>query len=273
LLLISAHAASGTSSTTTFSIVVTLGSKKGLALVESGSTDTFMDYTFANKSSCHIEVTASKKVKVAGGGYLDSTAVALSASYMIHGEKFNNDFKLLQLKGYDVILGCDWIKQHSPIALDLREDTRSLIIQKNGISQVVLHDFTSPNRNANINANKLSKLCRGQVLGYIVQVNSMQHSDKSLAVDNTPPPIAAVLSEFADVFSEKTTLPPLRESDHHIPLKEGAKPPNVRPYRVPHKQKDEVKRLIKTMLEQSTIRPSNSPYSSPTILVRKKDGS
>jgi hypothetical protein len=71
-------------------------------------------------------------------------------------------------------------------------------------------------------------------------------------------------------FFEKTTLPPHRESDHHIPLKEGAKPPNVRPYRVPHKKKDEVEKLIKTMLEQSTIRPSNIPYASPTILVRKR---
>jgi hypothetical protein len=71
-------------------------------------------------------------------------------------------------------------------------------------------------------------------------------------------------------FFEKTTLPPHRESDHHIPLKEGAKPPNVRPYKVPHKKKDEVEKLIKTMLEQSTIRPSNIPYASPTILVRKR---
>jgi hypothetical protein len=29
---------------------------------------------------------------------------------MIQDEVFHSDFKLLQLKGYDVILGCDWIK-------------------------------------------------------------------------------------------------------------------------------------------------------------------
>jgi hypothetical protein len=31
--------------------------------------------------------------------------------------------------------------------------------------------------------------------------------------------------------------------------------------------------MIKTMLHDSTIRPSNNPYASPAILVRKKDGS
>jgi hypothetical protein len=47
----------------------------------------------------------------------------------------------------------------------------------------------------------------------------------------------------------------------------------VRPYRVPHKQKDEVEKLIQSMLQYDLIRPSRSPYSSPTILVRKKNGS
>jgi hypothetical protein len=68
-------------------------------------------------------------------------------------------------------------------------------------------------------------------------------------------------------------LPPSRDCDHHIPLLEGSKPPTIMPYRIPHKHKDEVEKLIKSMLQDGIIRSSNSPYSSPTILVRKKDGS
>jgi hypothetical protein len=34
-----------------------------------------------------------------------------------------------------------------------------------------------------------------------------------------------------------------------------------------------VERLIQDMLKDSLIRPSSSPYFSPAILVRKKDGS
>jgi hypothetical protein len=81
------------------------------------------------------------------------------------------------------------------------------------------------------------------------------------------------LHEFEDIFAATTTLPPHRSCDHSIPLKEGSKPPNIRPYRVPHKQKDEVDKLIQTMLQDVVIRPSNSHYSSLAILVRKKDGS
>jgi hypothetical protein len=49
-------------------------------------------------------------------------------------------------------------------------------------------------------------------------------------------------------------------------------PPNIRPYRVPYKQK-EVEKLIQTMLIDAVISPIQSPYSSPAILVRKNDGS
>jgi hypothetical protein len=88
----------------------------------------------------------------------------------------------------------------------------------------------------------------------------------------TIPEIAAVLQQFKDVFLT-SSLPPKRGSDHAIPLHQGSKPPNLRPYRIPHKQKEEVERLIQDMLKDEIIRPSSSSYSSPALLARKKDGS
>jgi hypothetical protein len=43
--------------------------------------------------------------------------------------------------------------------------------------------------------------------------------------------------------------------------------------RVSYKQKEEVEKLIQTMLTDAVIRPSQSPYSSPAIPVKKNDGS
>lgn len=56
-------------------------------------------------------------------------------------------------------------------------------------------------------------------------------------------------------------------------LKEGVDPPNVRPYRFPEIQKGEIEWLVLDMLTSGITRPSSSPYSSPVILVKKKDGS
>lgn len=55
-------------------------------------------------------------------------------------------------------------------------------------------------------------------------------------------------------------------------MKPEANIPNIRPYKYPHYQKIEIEKLIDEILEAGLIRPSISPYSSPIILVKKKDG-
>jgi hypothetical protein len=47
----------------------------------------------------------------------------------------------------------------------------------------------------------------------------------------------------------------------------------VKPYRYPHSQKEEIEKMVQDMLKQGIIKPINSPFSSPIILVKKKDGS
>jgi hypothetical protein len=53
---------------------------------------------------------------------------------------------------------------------------------------------------------------------------------------------------------------------------EGSNPVKVKPYRYPHSQKTQIEQMIHEMLHQGIIQPSTSPFSSPIILVKKKDG-
>ena len=81
-----------------------------------------------------------------------------------------------------------------------------------------------------------------------------------------------IISDFQDVFGAPTGLPPTREQDCHIPLLPGTAPVNIRPCRYPYFQKSEIEKLIEEMLSKGIIRPSNSPFSSPILLVKKKNG-
>jgi len=46
----------------------------------------------------------------------------------------------------------------------------------------------------------------------------------------------------------------------------------VRPYRYPFAKNNEIEKIIKELLEAGVIRPSINPYSSPVVVVLKKDG-
>ena len=74
------------------------------------------------------------------------------------------------------------------------------------------------------------------------------------------------------MFEEPTKLPPKRALDHKIELVPGVTPPHSRPYRVPHYQKAAMEEIIKQLIKKGEIQESLCPFSSPAIMVRKKDG-
>ncbi|KAJ4956903.1 hypothetical protein NE237_013686 [Protea cynaroides] len=80
------------------------------------------------------------------------------------------------------------------------------------------------------------------------------------------------LSSFDSVFEKPSGFPPPRQQDHTIYLEAGSQPVNVHPYRYPYFQKAEIERLVAEMLHEGIIRLSISPFSSPVLLVKKKDG-
>ncbi|KAL4281742.1 hypothetical protein GQ457_03G022050 [Hibiscus cannabinus] len=87
-----------------------------------------------------------------------------------------------------------------------------------------------------------------------------------------PEVLQPLLEEYKEVFEEPKGMPPPRQQDHAILLKPEAQPINLRPYRFPHHQKAEVEKQIKEMLSASIIQSSQSPFASPCLLVKKKDG-
>jgi len=86
------------------------------------------------------------------------------------------------------------------------------------------------------------------------------------------PTLAELLRNYASVFSTPSGLPPHRDHNHSIPLVQRAALVKVRPYRYPHSKKEQIELMIDQMLKEGIIQPSKSPFSSPILLVRKKDG-
>ena len=86
------------------------------------------------------------------------------------------------------------------------------------------------------------------------------------------PALTTLLHTYKDVFVVPVGLPPPRIQNHSIPLMQGSQPVKVKPYRYPHSQKEQIEKMVQDMLNEGIISPSTSPFSSPIILVKKKDG-
>ena len=82
-----------------------------------------------------------------------------------------------------------------------------------------------------------------------------------------------VLSSWSHIFSTgPTDLGRTDIVEHEIKLTDDT--PFKEPYRrIPPAMYEEVRQHLREMLDAGAIRPSNSPFSSNVVLVRKKDGS
>lgn len=91
-------------------------------------------------------------------------------------------------------------------------------------------------------------------------------------MSDLPAELQELIQKFAHLFAAPSGLPPHKACNHMIPLLCGANPISIRPYRYSPELKDELEKQVANMLKQGIIQPSASMFSSPVLLVPKKDG-
>ena len=105
--------------------------------------------------------------------------------------------------------------------------------------------------------------------GYLAFITEDNLSKAVRAVEDIP-----VVCEFPDVFPEEIPgLPPVREIDFTIELMPGTAPISRAPYRMAPAELRELKAQLHDLLDRGFVRPSVSPWGTPVLFVKKKDGS
>ncbi|GFW68698.1 hypothetical protein TNCV_530511 [Trichonephila clavipes] len=82
-----------------------------------------------------------------------------------------------------------------------------------------------------------------------------------------------LFQEFEDVFSRNSSDIGHTTVTQHIIDTADYPPIKQHPRRLPFAKQEEVGTLLREMQENDIIEPSSSPWASPIVLVRKKDGS
>jgi hypothetical protein len=81
-----------------------------------------------------------------------------------------------------------------------------------------------------------------------------------------------ILSQHQAIFNTHCGLTPSHNiHNDSIPLVPNSLPPDIRPYRHPFAQKNEIEKNVQELLEAGIIHPSANPYSSLIVMVLKKE--
>ncbi|KAH9792244.1 hypothetical protein KPL71_004039 [Citrus sinensis] len=256
------YALAGWAAPQTMRVKAKIGPHEIIVLVDSGSTHNFINSHLANMLQLPVQPTSAFPVKVANGEKVICQGKHDKVHVLIQDIPFELTLYSLLITGLDVVLGVQWLESLGSVVCNWKQLTMDF-------------DWDNAKRRLQgldpqtIQATTLSEVTKDMKQGHnVFAICLYLKNEESYAV--APASMRSLLEEYSELFMEPKQLPPTREIDHQITLKEGTEPINVRPYRYAYFQKAEIKRQVNEMLSSGLIRPSTSPFSSPVLLVKKK---
>lgn len=178
------------------------------------------------------------------------------------------DFLPLKLGCTDVILGMKWLGTLGKMQVNWGTLTMSFRV---GDKTVVLQGNPSLDE-TQVSLKSIVKSLKEGEQEVLLELGHLGVVSKETEAQ-IPVLFGQLVKEYPQVFEKPLELSPVRTRDHAITLRPGTAPVNVRPYRYPYVQKNEIEKLVQEMLATGIIQPRHSPFSSPVLLVKKKDGS
>ena len=221
-----------------------------VALLDSGSTHTFINGDVTRRVGINFELCLGAGVTVANGDHIACQGLARDVDICIAEEVFSVDCYTIPLDRWDMVLGVNFLRTLGPILWDF--DDLCMAFTKAG-RRVFWRGIGSTR--------------------YDVQSSRRLHALHDVGRNTETALLDKLLNSFEDVFTTPDGLPPAHACDHRIHLMPNAAPVAVRPYRYPQLQKDELESQCAAMLQMGVIRPSTSTFSAPVLLVKKHDGS
>ncbi|XP_061369480.1 uncharacterized protein LOC133312325 [Gastrolobium bilobum] len=260
------HSLSGTGNPRSLQLLASLKGKKVEVLVDSGSSHNFVRHQFVDELQLPIIRISKMRVFMGNGDFLLCNAKCPNVKLSIQGQEFTVDLWVVDLNLLIVVLGMQWLSQLGRVTHDYAGMSMEFAHKGSQVKLVGLQQSGVPNESLPSEASCC--LLSQQVMGKDLE---QVPSELLKLKDVVSPLLWPILLKFKAVFDMPSSLPPARDMDHMIVLLEGSKPVNVKPYRYPYHQKEEIEKQICTLLAAGHIQHSRSSFSSPVLLVKKQD--
>ncbi|XP_058202902.1 uncharacterized protein LOC131317362 [Rhododendron vialii] len=230
-------------------------------LFDSGASHSFIVASFV----CALELDTENLdsplfVETPLGGKSSLNRICKGCELVICDRRFDFDFIVLDMSGFDLILRMDWLSTfHAAIDCFKR---RVRICPPEG----VCFEFHGERREP-----LAPYLCGSQEMELVYAMLASLTLDEDMSSCGELP---FVVREFPDVFPEELPgLPPEREIEFTINLLPGTAPISIPPYRFAPAELRELKVQLQELENLRFISPSTSPWGAPALFAQKKDGS
>lgn len=264
IMELSMNAFLGNDTPTTMKVRGQFGRCEVVILIDSGALHNFVTPGVVEHSKLPLISGSKLQIRLGTGVTVDGLGVCHFVSFSVQGEAFTDDFISLELRGVDVVLGVKWLRKLGKCLVDW--SIHELGFKHRGRMVTLVGEPDLQGRMFSL-----------QSLSVVSGVSSKRVSVELSSHKVVPLPLNAelqtVLDSYPYVFTVPISLPPPLGHDHRIQLLPGVTAVSVRPYRYPRATMEVMEKMVLEMLQAGIIRTSTSPFSSPVLLVKKKDGS
>ncbi|KAL8155372.1 hypothetical protein AgCh_000671 [Apium graveolens] len=225
-------------------------------LFNSGATRSFISQSFVDKLHCEVKLLEQAlMIELANKNQVSVNRVCPRCDIEIGGHHFYANLIPFKLREFDVILGMDWLSENNAqidcknrkVRLRTLDGKKNMIFRGNKQEKKFL------------TIAQVNKLLCHNCEAYLAHVIDTSKEVPSL--------------EAIPVVNEFPGLPPDREIEFAIDLTPGTEPDSKAPYRMAPVEMKELATQLQDLLEKGVIRPSLSPWGTPVLFVKKKDGS
>ena len=200
---------------------------------------------------------------------------------------FKDYFRVIEKDDlFEILIGVDSLKKHKLI-LNFTDDTLYTVDENNQPLKLapIYYDLRLSNKEENTRKkDEVVEVDISKPVNITVSLLTTTEEqpetkearvEKILKVipDFVKDPVTKLFENFKEVLAIKTDdLKPTKLLPHRIVLKPGSTPVKQRAYRLSKVQALALKKELEKLISNKLIEPSHSPWSSPVVLVLKKNG-
>jgi hypothetical protein len=235
--VISLNALTGFSTPQNLKLIGYIKHRKVIILVDSGITHNFIHRHIAQETHCYMHAVNNFQIMIVNGGSMKCGGRCENVHLQIGDYHLKYHMFAIDMGGCDIVLGEDWLRTLGPILMDFKE----LTMQFNQEGQQYKFQGTIIGSPEIISSHRMEKMLKKVHYGVIAQIHAIQETETPSVLQD----LQSILSKHQVVFSTPQGLPPSHGfHDHSIPLVPEILPPNIRPYRHPFSQKNEIEKMV-----------------------------